>query len=103
MPDLKLSLVQANMVFEDWEKNKTIFTQLIKQCPADAIFVLPEMFPTGFSMRLEISAQSMDGDAVQWMKAQSMDRVICGSISIKEKGTYYNRFLWAEEGRIKYQ
>lgn len=103
MQDLSLCLVQADMAFEDWEKNKVVFTRAVSECTAGSVILLPEMFPTGFSMRPEISAQTMDGDAVQWMQAHSSDRVICGSISISENGKYYNRFLWAENGKIKYQ
>ena len=35
------------------------------------IVVLPEMFSTGFSMKPEKLAETMEGETVQWMKKNS--------------------------------
>lgn len=60
------------------------------------IVVLPEMFSTGFSMKPEQFAETMDGPTVQWMKEIAAQKrvVLTGSIMIKEEGHYYNRLIW---------
>jgi predicted amidohydrolase len=63
-----------------------------------SLVVFPEMFSTGFTMNPEKAAETMDGETVQWMAEMSKDRMICGSLSIKENGSYYNRFLAFYEG-----
>jgi predicted amidohydrolase len=63
-----------------------------------SLVVFPEMFSTGFTMNPEKAAETMDGETVQWMAEMSKDRMICGSLSIKENGSYYNRFLAFYQG-----
>ncbi len=60
------------------------------------IVILPEMFSTGFSMKPESLAETMDGETVNWMKKVSANRkiVLTGSIMVAEEGNYYNRLIW---------
>lgn len=60
------------------------------------IVVLPEMFNTGFSMRPEALAETMEGETVEWMKRVSRENgiVLTGSLMIEEAGNYYNRLVW---------
>ena len=60
------------------------------------IVVLPEMFSTGFSMRPEMLAETMDGPSVQWMKqiAAKKKVVLAGSLIIQDEDQFYNRLLW---------
>ena len=64
------------------------------------IIVLPEMFSTGFSMKPEMLAETMDGETVQWMKRISAEKniILTGSVIIGQTGTvrpeYYNRLIW---------
>ncbi len=60
------------------------------------IVVLPEMFSTGFSMRPEMLAETMDGPSVQWMKqiAAKKKVVLAGSLIIQDGDQFYNRLLW---------
>lgn len=103
MRNLTVHLVQANLVWEDVSANLQHLEELIKTIPVDAgIVVLPEMFATGFTMQPEKFAQSMDGEAVQWMQRMSAGRAVCGSLSVQENGRYYNRFIWVENGELKH-
>jgi omega-amidase len=70
----------------------------LSQTMPQSLVVFPEMFSTGFTMNPEKAAETMDGETVQWMAEMSKDRMICGSLSIKENGSYYNRFLAFYEG-----
>lgn len=60
------------------------------------VVVLPEMFSTGFSMKPELLAETMDGETVQWMKrtAAAKKIILTGSLIIKEGNNYYNRLIW---------
>jgi predicted amidohydrolase len=60
------------------------------------VVVLPEMFSTGFSMKPEQLAETMDGPTLQWMKnvAATKKVILTGSVIIEENGNYYNRLVW---------
>ena len=72
MQDLKVALVQADLVWEDAAANLRAFEEKLAHIESGThLIVLPEMFATGFSMQPQRLAQSMDGAAVAWMRAQS--------------------------------
>ncbi len=60
------------------------------------IVVLPEMFSTGFSMKPESLAETMEGETVQWIKRIAVERkiILTGSVIIKEDDNHYNRLVW---------
>lgn len=60
------------------------------------VVVLPEMFSTGFSMKPEQLAETMEEETVQWMKRVAAEKkiILTGSVIIKEKENYYNRLIW---------
>lgn len=60
------------------------------------VVVLPEMFSTGFSMKPEQLAETMEEETVQWMKGVAAEKkiILTGSVIIKEKENYYNRLIW---------
>ena len=60
------------------------------------IIVLPEMFSTGFTMKAELFAETMDGLTVQWMKKLSAENrvILTGSLIIEENKKYFNRLIW---------
>jgi predicted amidohydrolase len=64
------------------------------------LFVLPETFTTGFTMEPQRVAVSMDDEPVQWMRrmAEKHGAALAGSMIIKEKGSCFNRLLFAEPG-----
>lgn len=97
MSDLTVSLIQANLHWEDIAANLAMFDQKIEAIKERTeVILLPEMFSTGFSMQPEKLAEKMDGSAVQWMKqkAKQKNAIIGGSLIIEEDGEYYNRFIW---------
>ena len=97
MQDLKISLIQTSLNWQDAEANRNHFGRLIADCetPTDLI-VLPEMFTTGFTMEAAENAEKMEGDSVAWMKdvAGNHNVTICGSLIIEEDGRFYNRLIW---------
>lgn len=95
--DLKVTLVQSTLHWEDIQKNLEGFTERIeKKLPPSDIIILPEMFTTGFTMNSEALAEPMDGRTVRWMTdmAKQTGRVIVGSMIAVEDGRHYNRMVW---------
>jgi len=99
MNDLKITIIQSNLDWENIDKNLEVFSSKINSIiePTDLI-VLPEMFTTGFSMQPEKFADTMDGRTVRWMKKQATKKncVITGSFICVENGNYYNRLIWMQ-------
>lgn len=96
---LKIALIQADLLWENPKQNRANFTVKIKNLPEDIdIIVLPEMFTTGFTMNAESVAETMEGETVTWMRdmAKTTRAAMVGSIIISEERNYYNRLLFVE-------
>lgn len=97
MDDLKITLLQSELFWEDIDANLQMFAGKISGIkePSDLI-ILPEMFNTGFTMNTQSLAEGMNGRTVQWLArmARESKSVICGSLIIEEKEHYYNRLIW---------
>ena len=97
MQDIKITLLQIPLAWEDKTENLNFFSQkLAALTEVGDVVVLPEMFSTGFSMNSAALAESMDGEAVSWMKKEAAKKncILCGSLIIKENTEYYNRLIW---------
>ncbi len=62
------------------------------------LYVLPEMFSTGFCTSPEGIAESIDGDTLQWMirKSSQIDAAIAGSVAVTDGKHYFNRFYFVK-------
>lgn len=104
MENLRISLVQADLKWEDKAANLATFQELsgpLQGCTD--VVVLPEMFSTGFSMNTQALAEPMNGPSIAWMKdlAKALNAVVTGSLIITENEQYYNRQIWmAPDGAI---
>ena len=97
MSTLTITTIQSNLIWEEKSANLRLLEQKIIGIEEKTeIVVLPEMFSTGFSMKPEMLAETMDGETVEWMKRVSRENsiVLTGSIMIKEDGNYFNRLIW---------
>lgn len=97
MSSLTLTLLQTALAWEDKATNLAMLEQKIRAITDKTeIVILPEMFSTGFSMRPEALAETMQGTTVAWMKrvAQEKRVILTGSVIIEEEGHYYNRLIW---------
>jgi|SRR3954463_9363364 len=97
MNDLKITLIQSNLFWENKQKNLEQFSKKIEDVKeATDLIILPEMFSTGFSMNPEKLAEDMNGETVKWLKekANKKNCVIAGSFICEEGGHYYNRLVW---------
>ncbi|HPA14598.1 MAG TPA: amidohydrolase [Desulfobacterales bacterium] len=104
MRDLKTTLVQTDLGWEDIEYNLAALDDKIDRLREETdLIVLPEMFTTGFTMNAGHLAQDMAGPSVKWMRDKSRQKNadIVGSLIIRENGKYFNRLIWAKpEGTI---
>ncbi len=94
---LSITLIQANLVWENKVANLQRFEQKINEINQPTqVVVLPEMFSTGFSMNPSTLAESMEGETVQWMKkiAAHHKIILTGSLIIEENNQFFNRLLW---------
>jgi predicted amidohydrolase len=98
MEDIKVTIVQSELVWENIDANLNMFSNKLKGVAPDStdLIVLPEMFSTGFSMNASGLAEDMNGKAVSWMRKMATEKkcVITGSLIIKEDGHFYNRLVW---------
>lgn len=98
MRDLRITLVQANQIWEDKQANLHQFEQLISGVSTDLI-VFPEMFHTGFSMNPEKLAESMtESQGLSWLKriAAQKNAACYTSLIIEENNCFYNRGVFVE-------
>lgn len=104
MPNLRVTLVQSMLHWEDAAANRAMFGEKLAALKGTTdVVVLPEMFTTGFSMRSKELTETMDGATVAWLRAQakSLDAALYGSVIITEGGKYFNRGLFVRpDGKV---
>lgn len=94
MKTMKITILQRNIEWANPQANIARADEAIS-CLLDAdLFVLPEMFSTGFCTQPEGIAESADSETLHWMKRKAAERncAIAGSVAVCENGNYYNRF-----------
>ncbi len=97
MSSIKITIIQTNLVWEEKATNLRLLEQKIKSIEDKTeVVILPEMFSTGFSMKPELLAETMEGEAVEWMRRVSRENgiILTGSLMIEEEGKFYNRLIW---------
>ncbi len=98
MENLKITLLQSDLVWEDISANLKAFTQKLNNLKdATDVVILPEMFTTGFTMNSKNLAEKITGKSVTWMrkKAKKLDALVLGSLIIKDQNKFYNRLIAA--------
>ena len=94
---LSVAMVQYQIEWENPKANMAKIEELLSvDLPLVDLVVLPEAFNTGFSMNLNVVAESINGDTVCWMKRISVEKnvAVCGSIFVCDEGKFFNRFFW---------
>ena len=94
MQDLRVTLVQANQIWEDKFSNLENYTRLLTDCVDTDLIVLPEMFHTSFSMNAENLAEKMEESiGLQYLKNLAVEKnaAVYTSLIIEDTGKFYNR------------
>ena len=95
---MKITILQQNILWANPTANVRKADEAINQNPGADLYVLPEMFSTGFCTNPEGTAESTESETLQWMKdkAATTDAAIAGSVAVTEDGKYYNRFYFVK-------
>lgn len=92
--DLRISLIQSDLYWEDTEANLGMFEEKIWQIRDEQdLILLPEMFTTGFTMKAKEVAEPVGTKTLRWMKQQAAQTkaVIIGSYVVKDGTDFFNR------------
>lgn len=101
MRDLRVTLLQSDLYWEEIDANLAAFEEKIWQIGQSTdVIVLPEMFTTGFTMNVESLGEMMNMRTFKWMRqmADQTGALILGSFISKVHDRYFNRLLWMEPG-----
>ena len=95
---MKVTILQRDILWADPVGNVARADEVINRNPGSDLYILPEMFSTGFCTKPEGIAESSESDTLAWMKAKASatGAAIGGSVAINDKGRYYNRFYFAK-------
>jgi omega-amidase len=106
IPEIRIALVQTDLHWEDKIANLAMLEEKIWGLKGKAdLIILPEMFPTGFSMDASKLAEPMNLTVCKWMKqlAAQTQATLTGSAIIQESGKYFNRLLWVSpKGKVEH-
>ncbi len=96
MENLKITIIQPDIIWENIQGNLDKYSELILKIDKTDVIVLPEMFTTGFSMNRDGLKEKMDGKTVNWMRQVAADKnvSVVGSLIIEEQKMVYNRAVW---------
>lgn len=99
---MKVALLQMDLKWCDGEMNRHNAEVRIKESSGADMYVLPEMFSTGFATQPNgVAEQEYDGicDTLKWMLrvAKETDAAIAGSVAVETSdGSFRNRFFFVK-------
>lgn len=102
---MKVTILQRNIEWCSVEVNLRRAAEAIDRRPGADLYVLPEMFSTGFCTEPRGVAEGEQGATLEWMrrKAAETNAAIAGSVAVEVKGCYYNRFYFVKpDGEVAY-
>jgi predicted amidohydrolase len=107
MKDLKITLVQPEINWENIDLNLKMYKESLKDIRAGDtdLIILPEMFNTGFSMNASLLAEQMGHKSMLFLSELASEKkcVITASLIIDEIDKYYNRLIWMRpDGTYEY-
>jgi predicted amidohydrolase len=100
MKDLRVTVIQTKLFWEDKEKNLDHFRKLVSGIREKTdLILLPETFNTGFSIhpeRIGQIAEAMEGPSMDFLKQLSRETsaAVCSTLFIREDAQFSNRFVF---------
>jgi len=95
---MKIAGLNLDIVWKNKEKNFQVIEEQLKSVEAD-IFLLPEMFSTGFCMdAAEVSDRNEE--SLEFLKKISKEKnaAVCASAPVEQDGKFYNRMYFVQPG-----
>ncbi len=99
-----VNILQHDIVWANPTENRKRLEQQLLQLPKADLYVLAEMFSTGFATEPTGIAES-NGTTVEWMRhmAVKLNAAIAGSVATEEDGHFYNRFYFVKpDGKVTF-
>ena len=96
---MKIAILQSDIAWHDATENRKRFGTMIATNSGANLYVLPEMWPTGFVTEPEGVAEHADeSPSLEWMRrtATQTGAAIAGSVATEEKGLFFNRFYFVK-------
>ena len=97
---MKVVMLQTDICWAKSDENVRRVQQLMADAPDGDLYVLPEMWSTGFATQPDgIACPESDNDALRWMQqtAQTRQCAISGSLAIRaDDGSYRNRHYFVD-------
>ena len=105
---MKVTVLQIDIVWGCPQKNIEQAQKMLDSHPGADLYVLPEMWSTGFATEpADIAEDECSSVSLAWMRSEAKRRrcAICGSIAVKvSDGTYRNRhyFVNGQQDTVEY-
>jgi predicted amidohydrolase len=93
---MKINLIQSDIVWGDPQANCTHLDSLLASAGKADLYVLPEMFSTGFATLPNATVEHEPAAGLAWMqrKAKELHAAIAGSIALEVGEKCVNRFYF---------
>jgi len=101
---LKITLVQTFGYWHDAAANRALLTSRLPAAGSTDLVLLPEMYATGFTLDAAGHSETVRGYTLAWQRHEACARgyAIGGSLAVRERGRYFNRFcLTRADGTIE--
>lgn len=111
---MKITLLQTHVRWQDAAANRAEAERLIAAAPASDVYVLPEMWDSGFCTHPEFRQGRESVLSLEWMRqtAQRLGAVVAGSLAVRVPpvtgnetavAQWRNRFYWVRpDGGVQY-
>lgn len=98
MSNIKVTVLQLDTKWKDASSNLLEIESFINHNSGSDLYVLPEMFNSGFTNDFKRCAEPLDGITITKIKELSTksDAAIAGSMITKIDNKYYNTFIFVE-------
>ncbi len=93
MEDLRITWVQADIAWEERDRNLQMFRELLSPVKNTDLILLPEMFNTGFSVNPARCSEPPGGPSSAFLREIAVGKkcAVAGSLITEENGRYTNR------------
>ena len=95
---VRVTALQTDIKWAQRKANQEVAESMIASCPQSDLYVLPEMWATGFTMKPQEHAEDLlqAGNSLEWMQqmSQHFNCAICGSLAISDNGKFFNRLYF---------
>lgn len=101
---MKLTLLQTDIAWNDAEANIATAERLMDLAPGADLYVLPEMWATGFDPAPTASTAAAAVRALDWMRHAAAYRrcAVAGSLAVEAEGQMRNRFYFVTPDDVRH-